>query len=93
MLRVNRSVNGGVYMSNLLHIYGQEMPHDDVRICGTREGLQNLCKAIEKALADGQSITDVLFANDGEGYEVQVYVVDNKEFNSLEKPYSNEIYK
>lgn len=57
----------------VLNIYGQPMEHMGVTIIGTREGLQDLVTAIDKALLLGTASTgEMLFASDGEGYAVEV---------------------
>jgi len=57
----------------VLNIYGHPMEHMEAQIIGTREGLQDLVTAIDKALLTGKASTgEMLFASDGEGYAVEV---------------------
>jgi hypothetical protein len=60
----------------ILNVYGQEMPHEEVRIIGNLMGLLSLRGLIDKAVNEGKSIStdeeDGLFASDGEGYRVIV---------------------
>ena len=80
----------------LLHIYGQEIAHDDVQIIGNREGLLRLLYALQDELfgafiADDPG--DVMTA-DGEYYHINVTQNDSEWLNGgpwsqLELPYSD----
>ena len=78
----------------LLHIYGQEIWHDPVHIVGNREALEDLKKAIEKALDRGRGETDT-FCNNGEGYTIVVILDDsdwqNGEWKKRAVPYTDEV--
>lgn len=73
----------------ILNIYGQVFCHQEARITGNKEGLLQLKHTIEKALQEGKATTEtdvahnegntVLFASDGEGYEV-IVVMNNDEW-------------
>lgn len=71
-----------------LHIYGQEVWHDDAWIVGGPEALQNLILAIARAINAGHS-EQPYYVNDGEGYDLHVICepVDQRH----EVPYSDEI--
>ncbi|AMX00044.1 hypothetical protein [Rummeliibacillus stabekisii] len=59
-----------------LHIYGQQMWHDNAYIVGNRAALQYGEKK------------DVFFPNDGEGYDLYVACVDDQfNWENLEAPY------
>src|SRR5574343_193493 len=66
----------------ILNIYGQEMPHESVRIIGNLMGLLSLRSAIDKAINEGDAMSqdgeDSLYASDGEGYQVIVELHDDK---------------
>lgn len=59
-----------------LHLIGQFCEHAEARIVGTREALAALAATIEKALKDGAADTPMVFTNDGEGYHVEIAVVE-----------------
>ena len=73
----------------ILNIYGQAFYHQEARIIGSRDGLLQLKRTIEKALREGKATTDTdvayndgnatLFASDGEGYEV-IVIMNNDEW-------------
>jgi hypothetical protein len=54
-----------------VHIRPQNYSHDSAEIVGTRNGLIALTDAINNALANTDGVA-VVFASDGEGYEVRV---------------------
>ena len=84
-------------MIRLLHIYGQEHPHSDAYLVGTRAGLFELQKAIGQALDHGKGETihkdGSIYVNDGEGYRVKVIMVDYLEPHCLKLalPYSSDL--
>lgn len=61
---------------NVLHIYGQHLPHDDVRIFGNKSALLQLRQAIDEALEGKAGILEAM-PNDGEHYDVQVQMIDH----------------
>ena len=71
-----------IEMSNecelILNIYGQESWHTEAKIVGSPPALQALKDALERAIHYGyaevseKSTDDVLFASDGEGYELEI---------------------
>ncbi len=70
-----------------LHIYGQQMWHDNAYIVGNRAALQRLQDQITQALQYGEK-KDVFFPNDGEGYDLYVACVDDQfNWENLEAPY------
>ena len=76
--------------SKNLHIYGQQIWHDDLLIVGTEQSLRNLKESIDKALEQGFS-RGVYMANGDEGYDLYVRVEnDKKEWNRIETPYVEE---
>ena len=76
-----------------LHVHGQAVWHDAAYIVGTRAGIQKLRDALDAALAaeDGTAMAEEVFANDGEGYQVNVHVLPYAEFSPLACPYTDEI--
>lgn len=67
-------MNARETLDNFLHVYGQYSYHDEAVIRGTRTALLQLREAIDDALENGISGTE-LFATDGEGYELRVVCV------------------
>jgi len=62
---------------NLMNIYPQIAEHTEAKIVGNKEALVLLRDAIDRAIKEGKSATPsmteaVIFATDGEGYEIQV---------------------
>lgn len=62
-----------------IHIYPQIDPHDNVTIAGDREALLILKRTIEEALTKGQATSEVVYAKDGEGYQIVVQRIDEPE--------------
>lgn len=61
----------------MIHVYGQEWPHEEVHICGSKEDLLDLMLTIAAALEHNELMrTDEVFDNSGEGYYI---VVDPRE--------------
>jgi hypothetical protein len=56
-----------------LHVHAQQVWHDGVYLVGTVESLRALADGIEHALANQSSVV-TLFAGDGEGYDLNVFV-------------------
>lgn len=72
-----------------LHIYAQEMWHLDAYIAGTREDLEMLRMAIDRALSNGHGQTQA-FASDGEGYTVHIVTVSEDQAEAMPVPYTDE---
>jgi len=72
----------------VLNIYGQPMEHMEAEIIGTKEGLEELRDAIDKALRVGEASTgEMLFASDGEGYTVKIIRGDENWLDDFWKKY------
>lgn len=77
-------------MKNILHIQGQEYPHDDVSIVGDKGGLLALKNAIEHALnTSNQRIVcqEKVMTNDGEYYSIYIQEVKDAKLETLPVPY------
>ena len=72
-----------------LHIYGQEMWHDDAYIAGTESELKGLLEAIQYALKDGDG-SATAFVNDGEGYTIYVVQTTEEQADKMPVPYTDE---
>jgi hypothetical protein len=74
-----------------LHVYAQDLSHDDAAIVGTRSGLAALRDALDAALAaaDGKTKAEV-FVNDGEGYLLTVAVVSGEKMVEMAVPYTDD---
>lgn len=72
-----------------LHIYGQEMWHDEAYIAGTREDLEMLRLAIDRALTAGYGQMQA-FTSDGEGYTVNVVTATEEQADAMPVPYTDE---
>ncbi len=57
----------------ILQIYAQELWHDEARIVGTREGIEQLRDHLQEIL-DGQVSMPTYFPTDGEGYFISVEI-------------------
>ncbi len=62
---------------NIMNVYPQVAEHTEVKIVGNQGALEVLRDAIEKAITEGKSVTPsltqaIIFATDGEGYEIQI---------------------
>lgn len=77
-------------MSDILHIYGQSHWHDDATIAGTREALTALRNAIDTALRGGAAACQS-FVNDGEGYNIMIRTLSDKDARRMALPYTDEI--
>lgn len=79
----------------LLHVYGQQVEHDDVVIVGNNEGLVALRNAIDDVLKNqDEDITNAShFANDGEGYDTIIVRNDkpasDRQWTQLESQYTS----
>lgn len=72
-----------------LHIYAQTIWHDEAYIAGTRENLEMLRLAIDRALEDGNGQMQA-FTCDGEGYNVHVVVATEEQADAMPVPYTDE---
>ena len=72
-----------------LHIYAQEMWHADAYIAGTREDLEMLRQAIDRALTAGHGEMQT-FTCDGEGYTVHVVSATEAQADAMPVPYTDE---
>lgn len=79
-------------MNETLHIYAQEIWHDEAYIAGEREALTILRDAIDDALKKGTSSAQ-FFTSDGEGFDVQIVVADEPTMNKMMVPYTDDIAK
>ncbi len=71
-----------------LHVCGQEDPHDEIRIVGTRDALMALWHAIRRAIDTGNASTDAdIYTNDGEGFRVTVERTNSTGMRRLPAPY------
>ena len=71
----------------ILHIYGQQMWHDDAYIVGNRAALQRLRDEIDQALQYGEK-KDVFSPKDNEGFDLFVTCVDDQfDWEQLDSPY------
>ena len=73
-----------------LHIYAQEIWHDEAYIAGTREDLEMLRMAIDRALTDGRGQMQA-FVCDGEGYTVHVVTMTEDQADAMPVPYTDEM--
>lgn len=79
-----------------LHIYGQAAWHDEAYVCGTREGLEQLRRAIDVALQrskkSGRGASECgSFTSDGEGFKINVVVANEDQAGRLKSPYTDDI--
>ncbi|MGI9862711.1 hypothetical protein SDD30_15145 [Moorella naiadis] len=78
----------------VIHVYAQEIWHDDAYIAVNREGLLALKKAIETALEIG-SCEICAFTADGEGFSLEVLLVEGDlrkgEWVNIAMPYTDEL--
>ena len=80
-----------------MHIYGQEIWHDEALIIGTEESLIAMRDAIDEAIKKGRGETTTC-ASDFEGYRTIVVKTEEKDikgeyWQSLDLPYSSEDFK
>ncbi len=80
-------------MKRALHVYSPLFWHDNAHIVGTRDALEMLRDAIDRALSEGKAITPGVFGADGEGYEVRVVALsaDDERWHRLASPYTDEM--
>lgn len=83
-------------MNNILHVYAAEQWHCDVDIVGDRKSLTSLRDAIDRVLKQKHPAKAMFeaYVNDGEGYELTVYLTENKDrLDNLAVPYTEEYAK
>ena len=79
---------------NLLHVIGQNEPHDDVYIVGTEEGLKRLRNAIDSALSKpGKPMYESVMCDDGEGYRTIIRRVSGQKMSNAPFGYTSEGFK
>jgi hypothetical protein len=69
-----------------IHLYSQYSEHDEAFIIGTRDALIALREAIDAAL-EAQKATAVVYARDGEGYDLIVQCVSEDYMEIARLPY------
>lgn len=72
-----------------LHIYAQEIWHDEAYIAGTPEALTLLRDAIDAALKTGTGRAEC-FVCDGEGYRIEVVATDDEKMDKMAVPYTDQ---
>ena len=75
--------------NSIVHIYGQHSWHTNAIILGNRKGIMALRNAINIALdkTEGRGAQRV-YINDGEGYNIEIQIVENKEIDKIHVPYT-----
>lgn len=80
-------------LSNTIHFYGQEMGHDDVFVIGDTESLTKLRDVLNEVLGGIEKTSIVSFANDGEGYNINILCPkEEKILENLMLPYNDNEY-
>ncbi len=72
----------------LLHVYGQDAWHAPVRIVGTRDALEHLAIALMQAVYGLPQSAKTFFVNDGEGFQIDVICMSEKEMDGEPRPYT-----
>jgi hypothetical protein len=72
-----------------LHLYSPQMWHDEAFIVANMQGLLSLRKAIDDAILNGHG-SAFAFVGDGEGFHTIIAKVEDKDFDTLAVPYSDE---
>ncbi len=70
-----------------LHLQGQYSWHGPARIVGTARGLEVLRAALEEAVNKQVALAEPLFASDGEGYRIEVEMLDEAAMQKEEPTY------
>ena len=79
---------------NLLHVIGQDDPHDNVYIVGTEEGLKQLRNAIDGALSKpGKPMYASVMCDDGEGYRAIIRCVSGQKMSNAPFGYASDGFK
>ena len=79
-------------MKDILHIHAQSFWHNPAKIVGTRAGLENLQKALNKVLSstkESPSAEFTAYPQDGEGYLVEIEIKSEREMEKDPLPYSD----
>jgi hypothetical protein len=74
----------------VVHIWGQGAWHETVYIRGNRSGLERLKRAVDDALEVGSASTEA-YVSDGEGYDIDIRMVDDEDAEMLAVPYFEDI--
>jgi len=78
-----------------LHIYGQEVWHEEAFIVGDRISLELLRDCLNQVLEgkeDAVAHTKAEFSvNDGEGYDLHIALVSDKQMDKMAAPYTKEM--
>ena len=75
-----------------MHGIPQDLWHDPVVIAGTREAIQALRDALNRALEPPHEAHQArVFADDGEGYRVFVRVVTEEDMHAIPYGYADEM--
>ena len=69
-------------MKDILKIFGLVVESDYVSIIGDREALIKLKGIIERAINTGETETILVFESDGEGYQLNIKMLDKLFGNS-----------
>ena len=78
--------------SQILHVYAQELWHDEAYIVGTPGALEALRDCIDRALSQSpRSQKMEAMTNDGEGYDLYVLCSEGTEIDRMQTPYAAEI--
>jgi len=72
-----------------IHIYWQNMQHDDIVITANHEALIQLHRAITNAITKGEWHTPSVFCRDWEWYVIKVKDLWIGDLSGLDLPYSN----
>jgi hypothetical protein len=75
----------------MIHLYSNFTYHDPAYLCGTKESLIELREAINLALREGKAEFEA-FTADGEGYELNVYCLNDDGMSNLQLPYTDPSY-
>jgi hypothetical protein len=76
----------------VVHIWSPEAFHDTSYIVGNYEGLEKLYMEIGTVLNKKKGKTSAtFFVNDGEGFDLEVHLVDDKDLDRIAVPYLHEV--
>lgn len=68
----------------VVHVYAHDHHHGAVAIVGNREGLLALRATLDRAIEGGRALTSVVPADDGEGYDLTAFC--------LNEPFGSEVW-
>jgi hypothetical protein len=71
-----------------LHVYAQELWHDEAFIVGDVRALEQLRDAVSAALTSGRG-SALVFARDGEGYRLHVVRHETARMDRMRLPYAD----